>query len=51
MLIKYELRKLASGSLKWLLFLIFAANFLLYYLFLIPAFPDQEEQKLYINMV
>lgn len=51
MLIKYELRKLASGSLKWLLFLIFAANFLLYYLFLIPAFPDQEEQKLYNNMV
>ena len=51
MLIKYELRKLASGSLKWLLFLIFAANFLLYYLFLIPAFPDQKEQKLYNNMV
>ena len=51
MLIRYELRKLLSGRLKWLLLLIFAANFVLYYFYLIPVSPVKEEQELYEQMV
>lgn len=51
MLMRYELRKLLSGRLKWLLLLIFAANFVIYYLYLIPVSPVKEEQELYEQMV
>ena len=51
MLIRYELRKLLSGRMKWLLLLMFAANFVIYYLYLIPVSPVKEEQELYEQMV
>lgn len=50
-LIRYELRKLLSGRMKWLLLLMFAANFVIYYLYLIPVSPVKEEQELYEQMV
>ena len=51
MLIRYELRKLLSGRMKWFLLLMFAANFVIYYLYLIPVSPVKEEQELYEQMV
>ncbi len=47
MLVRYELSKLMSGKVKWLLLLFLAINGAAYYIYLIPAIPSPEYRKVY----
>ena len=47
MLVRYELRKLMSGKVKWLLLLFLAINGAAYYIYLIPAIPSPEYREVY----
>ena len=47
MLVRYELRKLMSGKVKWLLLLFLAVNAAAYYIYLIPVIPSVQYKKAY----
>ena len=47
MLVRYELRKLMSGKVKWLLLLFFSVYSAAYYIYLIPVIPSVQYKKAY----
>lgn len=49
-MMQYEFRKLFSGRIKWILLLLILVNAVIYYLYLIPAMPSEEEKRAYTQM-
>ncbi len=45
-LVSFELKKLFSGKIKWILFFVFLINGVIYYVSLIPSIPTKQEMEI-----